>query len=250
MAGKKNRKKDEQKEFAQEESAGSKLLTFLIVFVIVVIWLALFGVLIKMDVGRFGSEVLYPVLKDVPVVNKVLPAVEGEEQPTGYTNIDEANERIRALEEELAALKNTNTASADEVQELKDENARLKKFEEQKLAFDQRVKDFDEQVVYSDKSPELSEFQKFYEGIDPDNAAELYKQVVQDVQYSEKVKKQATVYAKMEPAQAASVLGTMTSDLDLVASLLDNMSESKSAAILANMEPETAAQITTKMTAK
>lgn len=250
MAGKKNRKKDEQKEFAQEESAGSKLLTFLIVFVIVVIWLALFGVLIKLDVGKFGSEVLYPVLKDVPVVNKVLPAVEGEQQPEGYTNIDEANERIRALEQELASLKNTNTASADEVQELKAENERLKKFEEQKLAFDQRVKEFDEQVVYSDKSPELSEFQKFYEGIDPDNAAELYKQVVQDVQVSEKVKKQATVYAKMEPAQAASVLETMSGNLDLVASILDNMSESKSAEILANMTPETAAQITTKMTAK
>lgn len=250
MAGKKNRKKDEQKEIAQEESAGSKLLTFLIVFVIVVIWLVLFGVLIKLDVGKFGSEVLYPVLKDVPVVNKVLPAVEGEQQPEGYTNIDEANERIRALEQELASLKNTNTASADEVQELKAENERLKKFEEQKLAFDQRVKEFDEQVVYSDKSPELSEFQKFYEGIDPDNAAELYKQVVQDVQVSEKVKKQATVYAKMEPAQAASVLETMSGNLDLVASILDNMSESKSAEILANMTPETAAQITTKMTAK
>lgn len=250
MAGKKNQKKDEQKEIAQEESAGSKLLTFLIVFVIVVIWLALFGVLIKMDVGKFGSEVLYPVLKDVPVVNKVLPAVEGEQPPEGYTNIDEANEKIRALEQELAALKNTSTASADEVQELKAENERLKKFEEQKLAFDQRVKEFDEQVVYSDKSPELSEFQKFYEEIDPDNAAELYKQVVQDVQASEKVKKQAAVYAKMEPAQAAGVLETMSGNLDLVASILDNMSESKSADILANMTPETAAQITTKMAAK
>lgn len=250
MAGKKNRKKDEQKEIAQEESAGSKLLTFLIVFVIVVIWLALFGVLIKLDVGKFGSEVLYPVLKDVPVVNKVLPAAEGEQQPEGYTNIDEANEKIRALEQELASLKNTSTASADEVQELKAENERLKKFEEQKLAFDQRVKEFDEQVVYSDKSPELSEFQKFYEEIDPDNAAELYKQVVQDVQASEKVKKQATMYAKMEPAQAASVLETMSGNLDLVASILDNMSESKSADIMANMAPETAAQITTKMTAK
>lgn len=250
MAGKKNRKKDEQKEIAQEESAGSKLLTFLIVFVIVVIWLALFGVLIKMDVGKFGSEVLYPVLKDVPVVNKVLPSVEGEQQPEGYTNIDEANEKIRALEQELASLKNTSTASADEVQELKAENERLKKFEEQKLAFDQRVKEFDEQVVYSDKSPEISEFQKFYEGIDKDNAAELYKQVVQDVQVSEKVKKQATVYSKMEPAQAAGVLETMSGNLDLVVSILDNMSESKSADILANMAPETAAQITTKMTAK
>ena len=81
MAGKKDKRKKEKNEIAQEESAGSKLLTFLIVFVIVVIWLALFGVLIKLDIGNFGSEVLSPVLKDVPVVNKILPAEEGDVQP-------------------------------------------------------------------------------------------------------------------------------------------------------------------------
>lgn len=249
MADKK-KKKDKKKDIAQEESAGSKLLTFLIVFVIVVIWLALFCVLIKLDVGNFGSEVLYPVLKDVPIVNKVLPAVEVEDQPEGYTNIDEANARIRELEGQLAALQSTNTASADEVQDLKTENERLKKYEEQQLAFEQRVKEFDEQVVYNDKAPELSEYQKFYEAIDPDNAAQLYKQVVQDVQESAKITKQATIYAKMEPAQAATALETMSGNLDLVASILDSMTESKSAEIMANMSPETAAQITTKMTAK
>lgn len=65
---KKDKKNKDNKEYAQEESAGSKLLTFLIVLFIVIIWLVIFGVLIKFDVGNFGSEVLYPVLKDVPVV--------------------------------------------------------------------------------------------------------------------------------------------------------------------------------------
>lgn len=250
MARKKNKEKDGQNEIAQEESAGSKLLTILIVFVIVVIWLALFCVLIKFDVGHFGSEVLYPVLKDVPVVNKVLPSVEGEQKPEGYTDIDAANARIKELEKQLADSQNSGTASAEEVKDLKTENERLKKYEEQQRAFEQRVKEFDEQVVYNDKAPELSEYQKYYESIDKDNAAELYKQVVQDVQQSMKITKQSTLYSKMEPAQAASVLETMSGDLDLVAAILDGMSESKSAAILANMSPETAAQITTKMTAK
>ncbi len=250
MAGKKDKRKKEKNEIAQEESAGSKLLTFLIVFVIVVIWLALFGVLIKLDIGNFGSEVLSPVLKDVPVVNKILPAEEGDVQPEGYTNIDEANARIKELEQQLASLQNTNTASADQVKDLTAEVERLRKFEEQQHAFEQRVKEFDEQVVYNDKAPELSEYQKFYEGIDPDNAAELYKQVVKDEQYAAQIKKQATMYAKMEPAQAASVLETMSGNLDLVASILDNMTESKGAAILASMTPETAAQITTKMSAR
>lgn len=246
----KDKKKDEKKDIAQEEGAGSKLLTILIVFVIVVIWLAIFGVLIKLDVGRFGSQILYPVVKDVPIINKILPEVEGEAPTNAYTDIDEANAKIRELERELSSLKSTNTASADEVAELKAEVARLQKFEEQQKSFEQRVKEFDEEVVYADYAPDISEYQKFYEQIDPDNAAEIYKKVVEDLQYTAKIKKQATMYSKMEPAQAASILQTMAGDLQLVSSIMDCMTESKSSAILANMEPETAAQITTKMTAK
>lgn len=246
---KKDKKNKDKKEYAQEESAGSKLLTFLIVLFIVIIWLVIFGVLIKFDVGNFGSEVLYPVLKDVPVVNRILPETKDKE-PEGYTNIDEANARIRQLEKELSGAKSANSLSSDEVEELKSEIKRLKKYEEQQHAFEQRVKDFDENVVFNDKAPDVSEYQKYYEGIDPDHAEEIYKAVVKDIQHREAIKKQATMYSKMDAAKAAAVLQTMSGDLDLVASILDNMTESKSSAILAAMTPETAAQITTKMTAK
>lgn len=241
--------KKDKKEYAQEEGAGSKLLTFLIVVIIVIIWLVIFGLMIKFDVGGFGSEVLYPVLKDVPVVNRILPNVGGNE-PEGYTNIDEANARIQELEKELALIKSSNTASQDEVNELKSEVNRLKKFEEQQKSFEQRVKDFDENVVYNDKAPDISEYQKYYEEIDPDNAAQIYKDVTKDLVHRASITKQATMYSKMDPQQAASVLETMAGDLDLVASILDSMTESKSAAILEKMTPETAAQITTKMTAQ
>ena len=66
-------KKDKDKIVGEEnESGGSKLVTALIAIVIILIWLAVFAFLIKMDVGGIGSKVLYPVLKDVPVVNKIL----------------------------------------------------------------------------------------------------------------------------------------------------------------------------------
>ncbi len=247
----KKNKKNKEKEYAQGESAGSKLLTFLIVLVIVLIWLGIFGVLIKLDVGNFGSEVLYPVLKDVPLVNKVLPDVEGENQTTeGYTDIKEANARIKELEGQLAQLKNTNTASSDEVEELRTEVERLKKFEEQQRAFEQRVKEFDENVVFNDKAPEIEEYKKYYEEIEPDNAEAIYKDVVREMQYTAKITKQADTYAKMDAEKAAAILETMSGDLELVSAILDSMSESKSALILENMTPETAAQITTKMTAR
>lgn len=242
------RKKNKNKEYAQEETAGSKLLTVLIVLVIVLIWLGIFGVLIKLDVGNFGSEVLSPVLKDVPVVNRILPNTEDEMGKTnGYTDINEANARIAELEKELAAYKSENSANGDEVKELTAEVERLKKFEQQQRAFEQRVKEFDENVVYNDKAPDIAEYKAYYEDIDPDNAAEIYQDVVRDLQYTEKIKKQATMYAKMDPEQAASILETMSGDLELVVAILDSMPETKSALILENISPETAAQITTKM---
>ena len=110
------------------------------------------------------------------------------------------------------------------------------------------MKEFDENVVYNDKAPDTEEYKKYYEGIDADNAAEIYREVCKQYQYSQEIKDQADTYAKMEPAKAAAILEEMTSDLKLVASILDNMQSAKSALILQSMTATTAAQVTTKMT--
>lgn len=247
MAKKDN--KDEQ-EVKNDESAGGKFITILIVLVIVIIWLAIFGVLIKLDVGNFGSEVLYPVLKDVPVVNMILPTPaekEGGEEKE-YDNLAEANARIKELESQLAASKSADSANSSEVEELQAEVNRLKKFEEAQSSFAKRVQEFDENVVYNDKAPDTEEYKTYYEGIEPDNAEKIYKEVCQDYEYSQEIKDQADTYGKMEPASAAAILSEMTNDLSLVAKILDSMQPSKSALILQNMTPTTAAQVTTKMT--
>ena len=49
------------------EKEGSKVLTVLIALLIAIIWFAIFGLLIKFDVGGFGSGVLRPIIKDVPI---------------------------------------------------------------------------------------------------------------------------------------------------------------------------------------
>lgn len=234
-----------------EESAGSKLVTALIVLVIVALWLLIFGVLIKLNVGNFGSDVLYPVLKDVPVLQWILPEVEGEEsgKTEEYDNLTEANARIKELENQLATIKNSGAANGEELDDLKAEIERLKKFEENQNLFAKRVKEFDENVVYNDKAPDVEEYKAYYEGINPDNAEAIYREVCKKYEYNQEVKNQADMYGKMEPERAAAILEEMTNDLSLVASILDSMQASKSAAILQNMTATTAAQITTKMTA-
>ena len=63
-----------KQEEALGEDGGNGLVTFFATLLIVVLWLAIVCVVIKMDVGGFGSSVLAPILKDVPVVNKILPS--------------------------------------------------------------------------------------------------------------------------------------------------------------------------------
>ena len=56
------------------EKESSKIMTVIIALLIAIIWFAIFGFLIKLDVGGFGSlGVLRPIIKDVPIINKILP---------------------------------------------------------------------------------------------------------------------------------------------------------------------------------
>ncbi len=55
---------------------GGGIIMAFVVLLILLIWLVIFAFLVKMDVGGFGSTVLFPVLKDVPYVNHVLPVRE------------------------------------------------------------------------------------------------------------------------------------------------------------------------------
>lgn len=249
---KKNKEQEQNTEaLNQEEGTGSKVVTALIVIVIVIIWLAIFGVLIKLDVGNFGSDVLYPVLKDVPVVNMILPEPgdrSADENSGEYDNLTEANARIRELESQLAATNSSNNANSSEIEDLKTELSRLQKFEQSQKAFAERVKRFDRNVVFNDKAPDTEEYKAYYEEIEPDNAEKIYREVCKQYEYSQEIKDQADTYSKMEAANAAAILEEMSNNLTLVASILDNMQPAKSADILANMKTTTAAQVTTKMT--
>lgn len=238
-------------EVETNEKTASKIITFLIAIVVVIIFLAFFALLIKLDIGGFGSNVLRPVLKDVPVVNKILPAATDKdlinENDYPYENIAEAVARIKELERQLASMKKTSSANGDYVSELEAEIARLKIFEENQKEFEDKKSEFETSIVFNDKAPDISEYKAYYESISPDNAATIYKQVVEQLQYDERAVELGERYAKMEPATAASILEVMTGDIDLVADILSSMKPAKSALILQEMSPEFGAKITKKM---
>ena len=248
---KKRGKKDKADKGEEKDGVLSRILTFLIVIFIIAIWLAIFAFLIKYDVGGFGSNVLRPLLKNVPVVSDILPEVSDEqlakENSYPYRNLTEAMERINALEAELKETKGANTGNANYLAGLEAEVARLRTFEENQLQFQAEKDRFDREVVFNDKAPDIEEYKKFYEGIAPDNAAEIYRQVVEQQQVNKKIVEQAEMFKNMEPAKAAAILGGMSGDLDLVSKILLNMKTSEAGAILAEMDSNMAAKVTKKI---
>ena len=116
-----------------EESNG--LVTFGATILIVVLWLAVICVVIKLDVGGFGSRVLTPVLKDVPVLNRILPgqAVTETTDPDsygGYTSLEDAVAQIRSLELQLEQAQNESQSKDEELESLRSEVLRLQEFEQ------------------------------------------------------------------------------------------------------------------------
>ena len=232
----------------EEESSGS---VFAVTFVIVLIWVAILCLIVKLDFGGFGSNVLTPILKDVPVLNLILPAntdvavdEETSESYGGYDNLKDAVAYIKELELALERAQSAQSPSTDEVAQLKAEVERLKTFEDSQVEF-QRIKtEFYEEVVYSEKGPGIEEYKKYYEEVDPATAEYLYKQVIQQIEESDEIKDYAKAYSAMKPKEAAAIFEAMTDNLDLAARILNVMEAEDRGKILGVMDPEIASRLT------
>lgn len=231
----------------EEETGGFS--AFMLTLIIVFIWVAILCVVIKLDVGGFGSGVLAPVLKDVPVVNKILPEgtvteVENGGAYGGYNNIEEAVNQIHVLEAELESLRSNNTTDSAKIAELEAEINRLKTFEANQVEF-QRIKtEFYEEVVYAENGPGAEAYQKYYEAMDPTTAEYLYKQVIRQMEESKEIEEYAKTYSEMDADAAAAIFEAMTDDLKLVSRILSVMNAEARGDILAEMDPAIAAKLT------
>ena len=238
----------QEAKLSEDEEAGGVSVA-LVTIVIVIIWLAILCLLIKLDVGGFGSGVLAPVLKDVPVVNKILPSdsvvsTDDEEAYGGYTSLREAVDYIRELELELERVQSVSNTDSEEIDQLRAEIERLQTFEDAQVDFERVRREFYEEVVYAEKGPGAEEYQKYYESIDPTTAEYLYKQVVEQIETDAQLEDYAEAYSEMKPKSAAAIFESMTDDLDLVAKILNQMSAEDRGSILEVMDSEVASRLT------
>lgn len=238
-----------QEDELAEDEEGNGLVTFLATILIVALWLAVVCVVVKLDIGGFGSSVLTPILKDVPVVNRILPgSVQTEtanpENFGGYSNLQEAVAYIKQMELEMERLQNASAQKDIDLENLKAEVLRLQEFEKRQTEFDRIQSEFYREVVYSEDGPGAEEFRKWFEEMDPVTAEYLYKQVVKQMEESEEIQSYAQAYSEMKPKQAAGIFEEMTNNLNLVAKILNVMTPEQRGDILGVMDAEVAAQLT------
>lgn len=241
------------KELAMEEAQlvdemeGNPFSVALVTIVIVIVWLAIICLLIKLDVGGFGTNVMTPLLKNVPVVNKILPKPEttaDEGGYEGYATIQDAVDYIRVLELQLEAARSETSADGTTIQQLQAEIERLKTFESNQLEFQKIKNEFYEEVIYAENGPGAEEYAKYYETMDPSTAETLYKEVIRQQQESKEIEDYAAAYSEMKPKEAAKIFESMTDNLDLVARILGVMTAEDRGKILGVMDPTVAAKVT------
>ncbi len=245
-----------QEDELDDEIEGSGAPVLLVTLIIVSLWIAILALLVKLDVGGFGSGVLAPVLKNVPVINKILPT---EKMPSSssdapssdydevygrYGSIQEAVDQIRTLELELELAQSSQQSDSKKVEEMEAEIERLRTFENNQIAFEKIKNQFYNEVVYADKGPGADEYIKYYESMDPTTAQEIYREVITKKAVDSKVKEYATAYSEMKPKEAAKIFEAMQDDLQLAAKILWEMDVTSRGKILGAMDAEVAARIT------
>ncbi len=251
MASSKKKEKTKVEKVDNEDAGDGILGKLMLVFVtllIILIWLGIIVLLIKFDVGGFGSTVLRPMIKDVPYLNVILPEEEETEgEQYQFETIEDAVDRIKELEAMLDDALAQNALKEQEIIELQGQIAALSVYKEEQDKFEKLKQQWYEEVVFGTEGVEYEWYKTYYESIDPENAEVLYKQVIEQWAYDENMEKYVKTYSSMPAKNAAAIFDTMMGQTRLIADILMNMDTQSRADILAKMEPENAAKLTAVM---
>ena len=233
------------------ESGGSKVAGVIILILALTTFFSVMALLIKCDVGGFGSKVLRPVFKDVPVIKEILPPPSDEEvaieSDYPYDTLEKALNQISVLDAAIGSKDAEIVSLNDRVKELEAECARLATFESNQTEFEQEKKEFYDEVVYGESAPDTDTYIEWYNSLDAEYAEKVYREIIEAKQVDQEILDLASAYESMDAKDAAKILESMKNDLDTVALIMNNMSASSRGKILAEMDPEFAAIVTKKL---
>jgi flagellar motility protein MotE (MotC chaperone) len=232
-------------------SGGTKGLGILILILIIITWLSVMALLIKCDVGGFGSQVLRPVFKDIPVINAILPDASDEEvakeSDYPYDNLQDALVGIASMDDAISEKDALIVSLNDTINEQSSEIERLKTYETEYTTLQDEKNAFYNEIVYGDSAPDTDTYVEWYNELDSEAAERIYREIVQADATSAKITDMAKTYEEMDASAAADILSNMKDDLDTVALIMNNMSTTARGDVLAAMDADFAALITKKL---
>ncbi len=209
-----------------------KLLSLLLMLIFIG---SLVGYIIMFNGFGLRDGLLRPVLEKIPVVSDSLPPVNASEITMG--NLVLENEQLKSENEILKQqIESSDGLAADSVAEIE----RLKLIEQQQTEFVQMKEEFD--TNFAKMTSE--DYIKYYEQMYPDLAQQVYGELISDKYNQEELDEYIATFQTMEADGIASIFEEMmTTDIELVVLIMENIDNQLAGETLAAMEPANAAQI-------
>ncbi len=238
---------NEDKKKDKDKKKGGIVRIIIIFLIILVVLIGGFIALLKLDVAGLGTKIIGPSIKDIPGASLILPEmpeeeiIEGEESNT-YETLDQAVEILKVTENLLKEKEEEAEKLNEQIVKLQLEIERLKEFETSYLQFETDKANFDQMIVVGTDS---NAFSKWYETMNPDNAAKIYADVIGQQSLAEELKDQIDTFSEMKPDEAAAILSeTAVTRLEMVATIIKHLEAGDAAKILGAMDSKLASRIT------
>jgi len=234
-------KQREREDKKRNKGAGPKVVPLLILILIIG------GAAWVVGSNQFGLRDTYvmPLLRQIPIINNVVPAASAApgDALTSMTN-DELIAMINQLQTQVTQNQSTIDGLNQTLQTDADTIANLKTYQDAQTQFAQDKAAFEQEIALN--NPQA--FMDYFQGQEPDNAAQIYQQVVGNAQNDKMVKQYISSISQMDDSPAAAMLSALIpTDMDLVVNIMKNLSSDRAAAILSAMNAQDAAAITKQM---
>lgn len=213
----KKKMESELDELQGKTTKGKLICGFTFVGIMALLALLFVGV-VKMNVGNFASDILAPVIADVPIVRSILPSELQKKTATEIMAEKQAAAEEATEKEAMAEQEEAEKAEEAAEEEAMAEQAAAEEAEEEEAIAEQEEaeKAAEEEAIAEQEAAALADYVK--------------------------------TYSDMKPKTAASVFDNMMKDQsELVVKILQNLTPDKRAAIIANMSVTNASQVTVMM---
>lgn len=240
---------------------------FLIFFLMLIIFLGTLFSIFYFDIG--GTQ---KYIKDVPVLNKLVPVkadlanIEEELESYSYNkllkytlNLYRENEinktELAALKEEAVKwsgedgtiIKGKYDELTEQLNESLDEVIRLKEFENAYLKLKTQKEKQDKAIAVNN----AQSYRTYFESLDANEAAELYKLVIEQDKYDADFTNYIGAFSEMTPQKAALVIEQLArTDFDVVIKVVNSLSAEVASKILDEVDTAYASMITKSISNK